>query len=157
MKITLIAVLLLSAFSALAQDVTTIAFNEELHDFGNLPRGANVYHEFEVTNTGTIPLVISNVQTSCGCDVPSWEKNVILPGKKGKIGYRYDSNRIGPINKTMTITGNFEGGQKVVRVKGQIFTDLPLPEVTIWPKNHLKPNDNLVPAEKNMLKDENPK
>jgi hypothetical protein len=77
--------------------------------------------EFEFTNTGDEPLIINLVTTSCGCDMPTfWPKEPIKPGGKGKIGYKYDSNRIGILNKSMTITGNFKDGRQSVAIKGYV-------------------------------------
>lgn len=158
MQTTLILLLFLTGLGAFAQETTTITFTETTHDFGNIPKGSKCEHFFEFTNTGNCPLIISNVTTSCGCDLPfNWPKEPVLPGKKATIGYHYDSQRVGPINKTMTITGNFEGTTAVVRVLGQIWDEFTLPEITIWPKNHFGPTENSLPTEKNMLQIENPK
>jgi hypothetical protein len=156
MKTTLILTLFLSISGAMAQDAAILTLTETIHDFGNLPKGAQCQHFFEFTNTGNVPLIISNVTTSCGCDVPfNWPKEPVLSGKKATIGYYYDSQRVGPINKTMTIHGNFTGGTAVVSVRGQIWSEFTLPEITIWPKNYFKANENMIPTEKNMRQIEN--
>ena len=57
-----------------------ISVKETEFNFGTIPQGKPVYHFFEVTNTGKDPMIISNVQTSCGCTTPEWSKEPIAPG-----------------------------------------------------------------------------
>src|SRR6188768_4185340 len=52
----------------------TLVLHEEVYDFGKIPQGKPVTHIFEVTNTGKTALTITNVQASCGCTTPEWEK-----------------------------------------------------------------------------------
>ncbi len=98
-----------------------VEFEKDIHDFGSLTQGGNATTEFMFTNTGSEPLIISNARGSCGCTVPSWPKQPIKPGESSAIKVKYDSNRIGPINKSVTITSN-AGNQptKVLRIKGNI-------------------------------------
>ncbi len=98
-----------------------VEFEKDIHDFGTLTQGGNASTEFMFTNTGSEPLIISNARGSCGCTVPSWPKQPIKPGETSSIKVKYDSNRIGPINKSVTITSN-AGNEptKVLRIKGNI-------------------------------------
>ena len=74
-----------------------------------------------MTNTGDQPLIISNCQGSCGCTVPKCETAPIKPGAKSSITVKYDSNRVGPINKSVTITSNAGNApSKVVRIQGTV-------------------------------------
>jgi len=108
-----------------AQDGTEsgagIEFDKEVHDFGNMKQHGDATCEFEFSNTGTEPLIISNAKGSCGCTVPQWPKEPIMPGQTSAIKVRYDSKRIGPINKSVTITSNASNSPtKVIRIKGNI-------------------------------------
>jgi hypothetical protein len=77
------------------------------HDFGNVPEGPAAIFEYEFINTGHEPIVISDVQKSCGCTTPDWTKEPILPGKKGKITASFDTKgRVGNFNKTLTVVSN---------------------------------------------------
>src|SRR5690554_432585 len=79
--------------------------NGDVHDFGTVPEGPAVEHYFEFKNVGKSPLIISNAQASCGCTTPEWPKEPILPGKKGKLLVRYNTQgRPGPIDKTVWIS-----------------------------------------------------
>ena len=68
-------------------------------------------------------MIISNAKGSCGCTVPEWPKEPIAPGAKGTIRVKYDTNRPGPINKSVTITSNaLNEPNKVIRIKGEVGT-----------------------------------
>ncbi|MBL7892999.1 MAG: DUF1573 domain-containing protein [Bacteroidia bacterium] len=97
-----------------------IVFETDQHDFGTLKQGAECAVEFKFKNTGKEPLLISNAQPSCGCTVPQWPKEPVKPGDSGVIKVKYDSNRVGPFEKTVTVTSNAKTQQKVVRIKGKI-------------------------------------
>ncbi len=75
-------------------------------DFGEVIQNGDGVREFKFTNTGSEPLLITNATGSCGCTVPTWPKEPIMPGKTGVISIKYDTSRLGAINKTVTITTN---------------------------------------------------
>lgn len=78
---------------------------------------------FEFRNTGDAPLIITNVQSTCGCTVPSKPTEPIMPGKVGKIDVKYNMNP-GPIRKTITVESNavnFEGGRVPLTIKGEVI------------------------------------
>ncbi|MCB9235459.1 MAG: DUF1573 domain-containing protein [Bacteroidia bacterium] len=83
-----------------------IEFEKTTHDFGTLTQGDPAVYEFKFTNTGTADLTITYAKGSCGCTVPKWPQEPIAPGKSDVIKVKYDSNRIGGINKNVTITSN---------------------------------------------------
>lgn len=117
-------ILFLGAVAANAQAPAATAemtFQKEVHDYGDVKQGGNGDCAFKFTNTGTAPLIISDAKGSCGCTVPEWPKNPIKPGESAEIKVHYDSKRVGPINKTVTVTANIEGGTKVIRIKGNVL------------------------------------
>ena len=71
----------------------TITFDKPEHDFGKIKEGTLATHEFTFTNTGKAPLVLSNVQPSCGCTTPEWSKEPIMPGGKGTVKAVFNSYR----------------------------------------------------------------
>jgi Protein of unknown function (DUF1573) len=101
--------------------VETLAVKETEFDFGKIPQGKPVTHVFTVTNTGTTPYKLDNVQASCGCTTPVWEKElVIAPGKSADITVGYNAAAEGPFTKPVTITYN--GAQtKVLNIKGEVW------------------------------------
>ncbi|MGI9652818.1 DUF1573 domain-containing protein [Chryseobacterium sp. RLHN22] len=91
------------------QPTTTIALSESNFDFGNIKKGAKVNHVYEITNTGTNPLIISEVKPGCGCTAPDFTKDPIMPGKKGKITLSFDSaNFDGNVQKYADVFANVE-------------------------------------------------
>jgi hypothetical protein len=98
-----------------------IEFVKTVHDYGTIYEGGNGECEFEFKNVGREPLVLSNVTSSCGCTVPSWPKEPIMPGKTGVIKVKYNTSRIGAINKTVTVMSNAEQNPKVeLRITGTV-------------------------------------
>ena len=98
-----------------------ISFDKETHDYGVMKQHANGECVFVFTNTGTEPLIISNDKGSCGCTVPSWPREPIAPGATGELKVKYDTKRIGMINKSVTIQSNaVTNPTKIIRIKGEI-------------------------------------
>ena len=83
--------------------------------------GGDGTRTFEFTNTGEAPLIISKVKSSCGCTVPSWSKEAILPGATGEIKVKYDTKRVMPIRKTITVTSNAERPTIALKIKGNVI------------------------------------
>ncbi|UOU99751.1 DUF1573 domain-containing protein [Chryseobacterium daecheongense] len=91
------------------QPLTTAALSESNFDFGKIKKGDKVEHVYEITNTGTNPLVISEVKPGCGCTAPDFTKDPILPGKKGKITLHFDSSNFdGNVQKYADVFVNVE-------------------------------------------------
>ncbi len=104
-----------------AQDATAkIEFKSETIDYGEIAKGSDGVRVFEFTNTGTAPLVISDVKSSCGCTIPKKPDGPILPGKTGEIQVKYDTKRVGPIRKAITVTSNADTPTKVLKIKGTV-------------------------------------
>ncbi len=98
-----------TAAPASNQPLTTVALSESNFDFGKIKKGDKVEHVYEVTNTGTNPLVISEVKPGCGCTAPDFTKEPIMPGKKGKITLHFDSSNFdGNVNKFADVFANVE-------------------------------------------------
>jgi len=72
--------------------VAEISFTEKSFSFDTIPEGKSIEHEFEFSNTGNVSLVISKVQSTCGCTVPSWPNEAIAPGESSKIKVIFDSD-----------------------------------------------------------------
>jgi len=75
---------------------------------------------FEFTNTGTSPLIISRVYSSCGCTIPKKPEDPILPGETGEIEVKYDTKRVGPIRKTISVYSNAGKVPHPLKIKGTI-------------------------------------
>lgn len=111
----------LLALGIYAQDTTAkIEFKSETIDYGEIAKGSDGIRVFEFTNTGTAPLVISDVKSSCGCTIPKKPEDPIMPGATGEIQVKYDTKRVGPIRKAITVTSNAETPTKVLKIKGNV-------------------------------------
>ncbi|HOY71753.1 MAG TPA: DUF1573 domain-containing protein, partial [Tenuifilaceae bacterium] len=95
------AMLLIGIVDAQSQ-VARIYFKDSNHDYGVIKEDDGVaYYEFQFSNTGSTPLIIQRVETSCGCTTPDWPKEPIAPGKNGRIKVGYNpSGRPGAFSKT---------------------------------------------------------
>ena len=108
------------------QEGPSISVDKEVHDYGKIEKGANGDCFFTITNTGTEPLVITKAKGSCGCTVPKWPKEAIAPGKSAQMKVTYATNRVGRINKTVTITSNAKNTPvKVVKIAGEVLQPAP--------------------------------
>ena len=99
---------------------TSIFFEKEIKDFGNVEVNSKNKYSFEFVNNGSEPLKISNARGSCGCTVPKWPKEPIMPGKKGKIDVVFTPNKSQagkPQQKTVTITANTKPANTVLNIK----------------------------------------
>ena len=94
-----------------------ISFDKSTHDYGQIEKSANGECVFVFTNTGNQPLKISNAKGSCGCTVPQWPREEIAPGSTGEIRVRYDTKRVGVINKSVTIQSNAMNSDNITRAK----------------------------------------
>lgn len=97
-----------------------LQFEKETHDFGTIAQGTPVSVEFKFKNTGDQPLVLSNVQASCGCTTPEWSKDPVLPGKTAVIKAGYNAAAMGAFNKSITITSNAANSTQVIFIKGTV-------------------------------------
>ncbi len=121
-KIITILFIGLVSFSINAQEKTAkIEFKSDTIDYGTIEKGSNGLRVFEFTNTGDAPLIISRVTSSCGCTVPTWTREAILPGKKGEVQVKYDTNRVNPIRKTITVISNAETPTVALKIKGEVI------------------------------------
>jgi len=112
----------LLSFSVSAQEkVAKIEFKEATIDYGTIEKGANGLRTFEFTNTGDAPLIISKVSSSCGCTVPKKPKEPIMPGMTGEIEVKYDTKRVMPIRKTITVLSNAKTPSVALKIKGEVI------------------------------------
>ncbi|MBO3099553.1 DUF1573 domain-containing protein [Gelidibacter pelagius] len=119
----LIAILFVGmlSISAFAQDkVAKIEFKTDVIDYGTIEKGADGVRVFEFTNTGNAPLIITRVTSTCGCTVPKRPEGPILPGQTGEIQVKYDTQRVNPIRKTITVLSNADTPTVALKIKGEV-------------------------------------
>ena len=98
----------------------SLNLKETEFDFGKIPQGKPVTHVFEFTNTGTTSFSLDNVQASCGCTTPVWNKDVVAPGATSKITVGYNAQNEGQFAKPVTITYN-SNQVKQITIKGDVW------------------------------------
>ena len=143
-KITLfVSMLLVSASGVFAQatepviiednpNAPEISFDKLVHDYGTVAFGGDGVCTFKFTNTGKEPLILQQPQSSCGCTVPTWPKEPVLPGASSEIQVTYNTKKAGPISKTVTVRSNAKTNTVVLRISGTVQPDAtqPMPEKT---------------------------
>ena len=119
----MIAALVVSTVAAYAQSATTaskngpvLTWDKSTHDFGTMAQGDVLEHTFKFTNTGNEPLVITNVQVSCGCTTPKgWPRDPVMPGGSGELTVAFNSTgKMGAQTKPVTIVSNAINDAKLV-------------------------------------------
>lgn len=121
-KLLMIAVLLVSASAVFGQagvpkqNGPVLTWDKSTHDFGNIVQGDVVEHTFKFTNTGTEPLIITNVQVSCGCTTPKgWPRDPVMPGGTGELTVAFNSTgKMGAQTKPVTIISNAVNDTRLV-------------------------------------------
>ena len=113
-------------------NVAKMEFAETEYNFGEIDEGGVVEHIFKFTNTGKVPLVISNARSTCGCTVPEWPKEPVAPGTSGEIAVKFNTKgKKNSQTKPVTITANTYPNQTKVFLKGFVNPDpnAPAPKV----------------------------
>jgi hypothetical protein len=100
---------------------TSLILLETTFDFGKIPQGKPVNHSFSFKNGGNSDLKLVNVQASCGCTTPEWEKDKsIAPNESSVIKVGYNAAAEGPFSKTITITYNTDQS-RIITIKGEVW------------------------------------
>src|SRR6056300_1144086 len=118
-------ILLLTFFGlghmVMCQDVATITFDSLTIDYGTINKGDNGVRQFKFTNTGSAELIITRVRSSCGCTIPKKPEAPIAPSASDFIEVKYDTERVGPIRKTITVASNASNPMVALKIKGEVI------------------------------------
>lgn len=110
------------AFASDSTNWTTVQWLDSVQDFGKVTDGEKVVITFHFKNTGSKPLVIANVQASCGCTVPSKPDEPIAPGQEGKITAEFNSaGRVGKASKYLNVTCNTKENISNLLFEGEVL------------------------------------
>ncbi|GAA0873165.1 DUF1573 domain-containing protein [Gangjinia marincola] len=119
-KFSLLIIVAFTSVTMIAQKQAKIKFKTKTVDYGEIEYDSNGVRSFEFTNTGNAPLVITRVNSSCGCTIPKKPEKPIQPGETGVIEVKYDTKRPGPIRKTITVESNAEQSTVALKIKGLV-------------------------------------
>jgi len=98
-----------------------VKFDKTEHDFGVINEGDVVETIFSFTNSGKTELIITSAKGSCGCTVPEWPKEPIMPGEEGQIKVKFNSDKKPNLQqKTITLVTNTEQGKEILKIKAQV-------------------------------------
>lgn len=117
MKRILLAAVTLLASIQMASAQAQIKFDKLTHDFGTFAEdNATQKCTFTFTNVGDQPLIINQAVASCGCTVPTYTKQPIMPGQKGTITITYDGKGKFPGHFKKTVTVRTNGTPEMTRL-----------------------------------------
>jgi hypothetical protein len=113
---------LIFSVQTFAQVRTAVAtFDNTAFDFGTIKEAdGKVHHKFEFTNTGATPLIITNVEASCGCTTPEWTKAPIMPKQKGYVDAEFDPANYQKFDKSITVSTNGQPATITLRILGEV-------------------------------------
>lgn len=100
-----------------------ISFDKTSYDYGTMYQQGDGNTFFVYTNNGKEPLILSRVKSSCGCTIPKWSRQPLLPGQSDTIKVKYDTKRIGSFHKSITITSNASEPSVVLKIKGKVIPE----------------------------------
>ena len=122
MKKAILFILLIFAPLALSAQASgpMINFDLDTIDYGEIVKGSDGGRTFTFENTGDAPLEIKGVRSSCGCTIPKKPTDSIMPGVEEVIEVKYDTNRVGPIRKTITVSSNAVTPVVALQIKGTV-------------------------------------
>jgi hypothetical protein len=125
-KILFLILLIAGVNQTFAQGGAEIKFDKTTHDFGTFPESSPIITgTFTFTNIGKAPLVIHQAVASCGCTVPEYTKEPVMPGKSGVIKVTYDGTGkfAGHFKKSITLRTNAKTEMIRLFVEGDMQTD----------------------------------
>ena len=100
-------------------NVAKISFEKEAYDFGTVQEGQVVEYTYKFTNTGIVPLVISNARSTCGCTVPEKPDGPIAPGAASEIKVKFNTKgKLNRQEKPVIITANTYPKETKVYLRG---------------------------------------
>lgn len=105
----------------MGEGAAKMTFGKKEHDFGTANEGDVLETTFNFTNTGKSELIITNATSTCGCTVPEYPKQPIMPGESGEILVKFNtSGKPNNQSKTVTLTTNTAVGKETVVIKAQV-------------------------------------
>ena len=134
-KLFFIAAAFIVTAGAMAQTTkpdSVAKFNTNKYDFGKVKQNVPAVYSFEITNTSNKPLVIENAHATCGCTVPEYQKDPILPGKSAKVKVQYNAANGGQFDKTVFVKFAGVDEEKALGITGEV---LPAEAFDAWTKS----------------------
>ncbi|HIY74929.1 MAG TPA: DUF1573 domain-containing protein [Candidatus Sphingobacterium stercorigallinarum] len=115
-----VAVLAFIGLTSMALLAPEFKFDKETHDFGKIAFNKPVSHEYQFTNSGDQPIIISDVQPTCGCSVAEFTKTPVKPGESGTVNVTFNAATKGPFTKSFIVKSNTKTPVKTLTIKGVV-------------------------------------
>jgi hypothetical protein len=109
------------AQSGPAAAADSIVFEKTVHDYGTIVQSSNGETEFIFVNKGKKPLVLTNVRASCGCTSPNWTNTPVLPGEKGSVKVKYNTELLGSFTKSVSVSSNASNSDVTLIIRGNVI------------------------------------
>lgn len=122
-QVILITLLMFSVYCTgygQGKDRPGIVFDTLTYDFGLLKKGDDATYNFSFVNRNEIPVIITNVKSSCGCTVPEWPREPVTPGESGTISVKYNTKITGTFQKTIQVHTSRNSQPVVLTIKGVV-------------------------------------
>jgi Protein of unknown function (DUF1573) len=98
-----------------------IQFETSSYNFGTITEGSTIKQVFKFKNVGTVPLVIADIQTSCGCTVPEWQHATIAAGASSEVRVQFNSEgKEGAQEKPIRVIANTFPNETVLMLSGKV-------------------------------------
>ena len=114
---------LFCAVTMFAQTAAEVKFDKTTHNFGTFSENKPVVTAtFTFTNVGNAPLVIHQANASCGCTVPEYTQEPVLPGKTGviKVTYNGEGRYPGHLKKSIVLRTNAKTATIRLYIEGEM-------------------------------------
>ena len=111
--------------SNVTMDAPVFKFETKVIDYGKILKDSDGIRTFEFMNIGNSPLIVTKVSSSCGCMIPKMPEDPIMPGGKGEIQVKYETNRLGRISKSIYVMSNATEPRLILKIKGEVVLELP--------------------------------
>ncbi|OFX89918.1 MAG: hypothetical protein A2W99_08870 [Bacteroidetes bacterium GWF2_33_16] len=102
------------------KELPEIFFEKTVHDYGTIKYESDGTCEFTFKNTGKEPLLLTQVQASCGCTTPTWPKEPVKPGETGTIVVKYNTKIPGVFSKSVRVYSNAKTNLVTLTIKGSV-------------------------------------
>jgi hypothetical protein len=103
------------------EEKAKLTFTEYTIKMGDLYPGVRYERKFVFKNTGTAPLIITDIETACGCTVVKFSKEPVMPGNEGEITVDYiPKEDYGFTSKSFIITSNAENATEYIYLQATI-------------------------------------
>ena len=101
--------------------IAAFSWKKMEHNFGKIEKGIPVTTEFQFTNSGEAPLIITEAKGSCGCTVTNYTGSMIKPGGTGMVMATFNASKVGAFSKSVTVTANTENGTERLLILGEVL------------------------------------